>query len=298
MQRILVTGGTGFIGKHVVPLLLKEKYRVVLLARNPAKAKKLFPKAVIVKGSLLDSAALDKAMKGCAAVVHLAGLVDYWDVDALYQTNVIGTRNVVEAAKRAGVRRIVYSSSITVHWPSTRPITEKHKTRPVSVYGLTKLLGESEVLNSGIPAVSLRIAAVYGIGSSWFDTILRTVGRGFPVINSENYNHLVHASDVAQAVSLALKRGKGPYIIAGDAPVRLREFMEALAHYMGKRPIYVPVWLARVLATAIGKRTLLEIGLANRVYNIGKAKRELGYRPMADLSGELLLMSREFKRKR
>ncbi|MBI4015747.1 MAG: NAD(P)-dependent oxidoreductase [Candidatus Aenigmarchaeota archaeon] len=298
MQRILVTGGTGFIGKSVVPLLLKEKYKIVLLARNPAKAKKLFPKAIIVKGSILDKKALEKAMKGCEGVVHMAGLVEFDNIDDVYETNVIGTRNVVDAAKKAKIKRIVYASSVSVHWPSARPITEKHKPRPYSFYGLTKLLGEEEVLRSGIPSVSLRIAAVYGVGSRWFDMILRSMAGGFPVINSGNYNHLVHASDVAHAVLLALKKGKGPYIIADEQPVRLREFMEALAAYMGKRPVYIPVWFARMMATAIGKRHLLEIGISNRVYNIGKAKRELGYRPRADLSGELLLMSRKFNRKR
>ncbi len=296
-MRVLVTGGTGFIGKSVVPVLLKEKHKVVLLARNPARAKRLFSKASIVKGSILDKAALEKAMRGCTAVVHLAGLVEFDKFEDVYEANVIGTRNVVDAARAAHVKRIVYASSVSVHWPSARPITEKHKPRPTSFYGLTKLLGEKEVLRSGIPTVSLRIAAVYGVGSKWFDMILRTVGKGFPVIDSPNYSHLVHASDVAQAVLLALKRGKGPYIIADEQPVRLKEFMEALAAYMGKRPIYVPVWLARMLATAIGKRHLLEIGISNRSYNIGKAKRELGFRPHADLSGELLLMSREFKRK-
>jgi len=116
-MRVLITGGTGFIGYHTARELLAHGHEVRLLVRDPAKAKRLFGRATppCVKGDIADTKAIRRALQGCDALVHSAAMVstDRNDADRVYRTNVEGTRNAIGQAVELGLARVIHVSSVT-----------------------------------------------------------------------------------------------------------------------------------------------------------------------------------------
>src|SRR3954453_12873109 len=110
MSRYLVTGATGFLGRHLTRALTAQGHEVLALARTKSEP---LEGAKYVQGDVLDAAAIETAAKGCAGVFHCAGKVsrDPRDAESMWQLHVIGTRNVMEASRRAGVKRVVIAST-------------------------------------------------------------------------------------------------------------------------------------------------------------------------------------------
>ncbi len=179
-RTVLVTGGCGFIGAHVARRYIAEGARVVVLdnysSPNPATVKG----ARVIKGDIKDAKLVDEAMAGADIVSHQAAVLDMFkgidDKVAELDVNVIGTINVLNAALKAGVKKLVYASSCGMYGQSEYlPQDEKHPKNPAWPYGITKYAGEMYcqlyTRLHGLPTVSLRYSEVYGPGE-WYGRVM------------------------------------------------------------------------------------------------------------------------------
>ena len=177
VKRALVTGGAGFIGSNIVKRLIKGGHLPVVLDDLSSGYKEnLLPEVKFIKGDVRDQGTVDKAMAGCSVVLHLAASVgnkrsiDDPLTDA--SINVIGTLNILEAARKHGIQRIVFSSSAGIFGElKTLPIAEDHPQDPDSPYGASKLAAEKMCLvyNKlyGMRNVCLRYFNVYGLNQRY-----------------------------------------------------------------------------------------------------------------------------------
>ena len=165
----LVTGGAGFIGSHLVDALASRGDKVRILDDlSTGRRENLRPDADIIQASVVDRAALDRAMKGVDAVFHLAAVVSVQqcldDPAGSNEVNVTGTVRVLQAAAAAGVRRVVFASSAAVYGDTpVQPKREDHAPDPLSPYAVAKLAGERlGATVPGVEFVALRFFNVYG----------------------------------------------------------------------------------------------------------------------------------------
>lgn len=286
---ILVTGGTGFLGREVVKQLVKKGHKVRLLTRDPKEAKKIFPRLEMAKGNITDRRSLGPALRGVDTVVHLAGLVSYSKPKAkLMRVNLEGTKNLLAHCQK--VKKFIFSGSVGVMGEIKGVADESYPTNPRTPYAESKLLAEKAVLESGIPALVFRIAPVYGIGSpSWLKN-LKLLEKGFPIPKTDNLTHVVHVSDVAQAFELGVKKGIGVFLIADSKPVKFTVFVGKLLKLLGKEPKRMSFWAVKLAAKAKGMGAYLGVLTMNRNYSIERAREKLGYRPRADFDKELKRM--------
>lgn len=249
--RSLVTGGAGFIGSNIVARLVTEGHEVAVLDNLTSGYRSNVadhPRVRFVEGDVRDEAAVREAIAGAEVVFHLAASVgnkrsiDHPIADA--ETNVIGTLRVLEAARRAGARKIVTSSSAGIFGElKTLPIREDHPVEPDSPYGASKLCGEKECLVYaklfGLEAVCLRYFNVYGPNQR-FDAYgnvipifvfqmlrgetLTVFGDGEQTRDFVNVRDVVQANLLAanaQGVSGAFNLGSGTRISINDLVRRL-----------------------------------------------------------------------------
>lgn len=216
---ILVTGGSGFIGTHLVRELCKSGHRV----RNMDIRRPKEDGGEYFKGDIRKPNDCAKACEGCESVIHLAAIADVAasieDPAGNFETNAIGTLNMIGAAAKAGSKRFVYASSAAAYGaPVSIPISENHQTAPISPYGVSKLAGEKYVLmypNIGkIETVALRFFNVYGTGQdpkspysgviTKFAWAIREGGKITIFGNGKQTRDFVHVSDIVRATRLAL----------------------------------------------------------------------------------------------
>jgi UDP-glucose 4-epimerase len=172
--RVLVTGGAGFIGSHVVDALLAGGSAVTVLddlSTGRAENLPAHERLRVVVGDAADAAAVEAAIDGCSTVVHLAAVASVQrsveDPVGTHRANYVATLQVTEAARARGVRRIVYASSAAVYGDAqTPPVTERGATSPQSPYAIDKLMGEAYLAFCGrafgLSGVALRFFNVYG----------------------------------------------------------------------------------------------------------------------------------------
>jgi UDP-glucose 4-epimerase len=227
-QRVLVTGGSGFIGRHVVATLtaLGASVRVVDLQPHPD------PEVEIVLGDIADAATIAEAYDGGVDyVVHLAAvtsvLKSIQQPELTYQTNIAGTHRVLEGARAAGVRAFVLASTNAVTGPMDDPkITERARLRPLTPYGASKAAGEmmmsAYTAVYGVRCTAIRLTNVYGLGMQAKDSIIARLmrairlGNGFEVYGDGlQVRDYVNVTDVVGAATLALsdERWSGPVVI-------------------------------------------------------------------------------------
>ena len=229
-SRILVIGGAGFVGSHIVDQLLEEPVREVVVldnfvrgTRENLSAAAADERVRIVEGSLLDTDLLAELMAGTDYVFHLAALWLYECVHeprSAVEVNIVGTFNVMEAAQAAGVKKVVYSSSASVYGDALEtPMTEEHPFNNRTTYGATKIAGEQlfRAFNEqhGLDYVGLRYMNVYGPRMDYKGTYVSVIMKVLDKIEageapqifgdgSQAYD-FVHVGDVARANILALK---------------------------------------------------------------------------------------------
>jgi len=312
---ILVTGGTGLIGSHLVERLLAEGRQVRVLARPTSQRGELAELPVPpewVNGDLLDASSLQAAMRGVEQVYHLAAVMRDWGSwELFYQANVTGTENVCAAALAAGVRRLVHTSSIAATGledyaglkDESFPYVDPYQ-KGQHPYCATKSLGEQVVKRyhdeRGLPAVILRPTYAYGprehnVGPYIVARVLRRGLRLLPG-DGRNLHHWVYVGDVVRALILAGQPGVPtgrPYLIGGP-PTTAREGWQALTEAMGCGPIvYAPKsvgWLVAVALEGLNwvtssrsspllSRFRLAVLTNNNGWDTGRAERELGFTP-------------------
>ncbi len=211
-MKVFVTGGTGFVGSHLVERLLKDGNEVHCLARNPDKVERVFRKRRphIVEGDLSNLDALMKGMTGMDVVYHVAGLTAARNRAEFHQVNAEATRNVVETARRAAqnLSRLVYVSSLAAVGPAPRGtrLPDDATPKPVTAYGDSKLQGEEVVRKSGLPWTVLRPPAVYGPGDRELFKVFKLLKLGLAPLFGDGLQELslVHVEDLAGALVAAL----------------------------------------------------------------------------------------------
>jgi dihydroflavonol-4-reductase len=261
-----VTGATGFIGSHLVDLLVARGARVSCLVRQPSKAR--LPAGVrLVAGSLADEAALRAAAEKADAVFHLAGRVGAWRPSTLDEVNRAGTARVLEAVARvAPSAHFVHLSSLSAAGPSQRgtPRVESDPDAPVSAYGRSKLSGEGAVKAGPVRYTILRPPAVYGPRDRAFLPLFRLARHGIAPIagDPDQELSLVEVHDLVRAIACVVTpRCAGLTLYASHpAIVTAAGFAtlvhEALARHGAARPrhrlVTVPLPLAAVSLAATG----------------------------------------------
>ncbi len=171
-MKVLITGGAGFIGSHICRLLLDEGHQVLVFDNLSQGYQKLIDKrASFVKGDLSDQKLLEKSLKGCDGVIHMAALVlvnESVEKPLLYaQNNILGTISLLEAMKNSGVRKIIFSSSCVVYGnPKSLPVKEDDPIMAFNPYGATKVASENFISSyrelHGFDATLLRYFNPYG----------------------------------------------------------------------------------------------------------------------------------------
>jgi len=304
--RALVTGATGFVGSAVARRLLREGHSVRVLARAGSSRSNLQGLDVeVVEGDLTRPDSLLPACEGCDALFHVAADYRLWapDPSELYRANVDGTRAILDAARRAGVKRIVYTSSVaTLGIPKDG--TPGSETTPVTVddmighYKRSKFLAEEvarQFAAEGTPVVIVNPSTPIGphdIKPTPTGRIVRDAMAGRLPAYVDTGLNIVHVEDVAEGHWLAHERGVvGERYILGGFNMSLRDVLTEIADIAGRSPPKVrlphaavmPVaYVAQAWARVTGMQpiaTVEEVRMSKKrmFFTIDKAKRELGY---------------------
>ena len=306
--RVLVTGSRGFIGARVSTALRLHHLPILLMSRtNPSGDG-------VVKGDLLEPDSLHRLCEGVEAVIHCAGHVHEFDSRGAYatlrhyETNVIGTRNLVEAAGSAGVRRFVFLSSVkAMGAPGGKCVNESWPALPTTAYGRSKREAERIVLDAGerygMEVTNLRLAMVYGRGGRGnLERMARAVRAGWfpPLPETGGKRSLVHVTDVVDVIVRVLfdraSRGK-TYIVADSQAYSGAEIYDLMCRLAGRSPPAhrIPSALLRlagvagdVLGRVLGQPFALRSEVIERVlgpecYSAEAIRLDLGWQAQVSL---------------
>ena len=303
-MQALVTGASGFIGSHLVELLIKHGYTVRCLLRTTSSTAWLKGLDVdIVYGDIFDSAALRAAVQGVDYVYHSAGLTKARKKEEYFHANTDGTRMMLEAATTVnpGLKRFVFVSSQTAAGPSptATPITEDAPCHPITTYGRSKRAAEGIVLGAQakIPVTIVRPPAVYGPRDKDIFEFFRTMRNGLqPVVGfREKFVSLVHVSDLVRGILLAGESTASVgqvYFISSTTVYGWQQIGRITREALGRRAVTVniPAWgvytisaFAEFFSLFGSKPALINFEKAkDMVQNYwtcdsGKAKRDFGY---------------------
>jgi NADH dehydrogenase len=245
--KILVTGGTGFVGTHLVNALCRRGHSVAVLARHPDGARNRFNRPVErVRGDVLNVPSLVAALRERDAVIHLVGIIHEQGAQTFDRMHRLAPENVVQAASEAGVRRLLHMSAMGASDDAP------------SEYARTKAAGERAVVESGLDWTIFRPSIVFGPGDGFVSLLAPIVRKNplfIPVIGrGETRFQPVSVYDVARVFGDALEKpetvGK-TFEIGGPDVLTLNEIYREIATVVGKRRkplLHLPLWWGRLLA--------------------------------------------------
>ncbi len=309
-MRILITGASGFVGAAVLRKLIEHGHEARVLVRTGSSRANLegLPVKVVV-GDLRDRQSLEHAVRTCEALYHVAADYRLWakDPQELYHTNVTGTRNIVLAAVDAGVRRIVYTSSVATLGLHLDGVPADEET-PVSLdhmighYKRSKFLAEQEITRlvseQGLPVVIVNPSTPIGprdVKPTPTGRIISDAATGRMPAYVDTGLNVVHVDDVAEGHLLAFERGRiGERYILGGHNMTLRQILECVASITGGKPprIRLPqglilpfayiseAWAKVSQAHTPPRLTVAGVRMSKKkmFFTSGKAERELAYR--------------------
>lgn len=251
---ILVTGGTGFVGRRLIGRLAASGERVRALVRRTSDVSVFANGPVeLAYGDVTDRPSVHEAMRGCTHVYHLAKPSDWLTPDTAlhHRVNVDGTRNVMEEALAAGVEKVVYTGSyLTLFQEGGLGVNANHRGNWIGAYNQSKRLGEQEALSMngrGLPVVSVLPTAIYGPGdTSDAGRILVLYLRRRLLAQLEIRANMVYVDDVVDGHIAAMQRGRPGkrYVLGGDNSSSC-QIVEMLAEMEGRRyiPPRLPFWI-------------------------------------------------------
>jgi dihydroflavonol-4-reductase len=303
-MRVFVTGSTGFVGANLVRLLLEQGYQVKVLVRSSSCLDNIWSQNVeVIQGDLNDPN-LSQHLSGCQVLFHVAAHYSLWQADSklLYRNNVLGTRNVLNAARQAGIERTVYTSSVAAIGVGENGIAvdETHQSpveKLVGDYKKSKYYAEQEAVeavNQGQDIVivnpSTPIGALDIKPTPTGEIIVRFLRRKMPFYVDTGLN-LIDVKDVAWGHLLALEKGRtGDRYILGNQNLTFKQLLAKLARITGlpapKRTIpywipYAAAWFDEKILTSLGKQPAIALdgvrmSRQKMFYDATKAITELG----------------------
>jgi len=291
-MKVLIIGGAGFIGSHVVDLLIKEGIEVrVFDSLISGKRERIPTGAQFIQGDIRDRDALASAMQDVTHIVHLAALVSVAESMtnplATHEVNVTGMENVLDAMRTLGIKRIVYASSAAVYGDEpSLPKRESSSLQPQSPYALSKVLNEVQAgmyeRAFGLSAVGLRFFNVYGPGQTgdhpyasviprWIEAI--RAGRPITVYGDGSQTRdFVHVRDVAGAIYQALMKDiSGVFNVASGKETSLKQLQQII---MDNYPD----------TFGVNHEPSREGDILRSVADIGAARAALGFAPSVEFT--------------
>jgi len=309
-KKALITGANGFIGSHLAEELVRRGWEVSCLVRRPHGLGWIESLEVrLLRGDCRDKPTLGPAVEGVDCVFHLAGVINSLKWEEYYESNVAGTRNLLEACseRNPGLKKFIHVSSISAAGPSEkgRALTEADPERPVSDYGRSKLAAEEAVREYGgrFPCVIIRPPNIIGPRQRELQGAIRLIKKRIkPVVGTgEPQTSLCYVRDVVEALILAAERPEADgrtYFLADPKPYAWSDITDAVQEALGIRRIVLKVpyriqWLAAAASEAAArltgrkpKLTRTSILAARKyywIYDGSRIKRELGFEPRTGL---------------
>jgi nucleoside-diphosphate-sugar epimerase len=309
-MNVFITGATGFIGRNLMLKLVASGIEIHALFRDESKIRGIrHEKIKWFRGDLADRNSIEMAMKDCQQAYHLGAFANLLigKPDSLYEQNVQGTVNVLESARKAGLNRVVFTSTAGVLGPSgEKPLDEKapYPEHLFTHYIRSKILAEKKVkeyVESGMDIVIVNPTRVYGPGilsKSNAASILDLYMRGkwhIKLGNGKGMGNYVYVDDVTSGIILAMEKGKkGERYVLGGENVSFNEWVALVNRITGKKrvlvaiPVFIMVWIAHILrfiAKLGGKAPPFTPDEVRRygidwLVSCDKAKSELGYDPL------------------
>lgn len=316
-----VTGGTGFIGSHLVESLIEHSSyeEIKCLVRSDEKWLKNKPFTKI-KGDLHSIRTIESALEDVDTIFHIAAIVKARTQKELDFANVEATENLVRLAKKSNVKKIVLLSSLAAAGPSShRPLTEKDPMKPISMYGKSKKRMEKMVhklVGEDLSVTILRPPAVYGPREDQIYTLFKMMNYGVaPIVGNgeEPKLSIVYVKDLVQAILKAseqLEPGISTYFVCGDRITNWNEIRDIVTTVLGKKNYAIhlkPNWVKKIAgavettASFFGTYPVINKEKANEMVlewtcSSNKAETELNYSPKYSLEEGISRTLRWYKK--
>lgn len=272
MTNILVTGGTGFIGSHLLPVLYKQNLQITLAIRHHLSNEFNLPYKIVEVGEIDENTDWTKALKEVDTVIHLAARAHQLNDRAInpeaefLRTNCEGTRTLVKAAIASGVKNFIFISSIgAMTTLSEDIITDEYPCRPDSPYGRSKLQAEEGLIelcqNSPMTWTILRPTLVYGAGNPGnMERLMKLIKTGFPLPlgSINNRKSFVYVGNLVDAIITCINHPNAKnqtFIVSDGEDLSTSELSRRLGKALGKSPLLLPVppELLRLTTKLLGK---------------------------------------------
>lgn len=320
-MNVFVTGGTGFIGSHVVDSLIDndQANKVKCLVRNEEKwlEGKSYQK---IDGDLHSIQTIEKALEDVDVIIHLAAIVKAPTQKEFDHSNVDATEHLVRLANRSGVKKMVVLSSLSASGPSNgTPLTEKDPMKPISMYGKSKKKMEEMIHKVADPDLSLTILrppAVYGPRENQIFTLFKMMSFGVaPLIGDGDKPEfsIIYVKDLVQAIYKAMiqkEKGVHTYFVSGIETTNLKKVNNIVQTVLGKKSISIhvkPKWVKKIAglvettSTFFGSYPVVNREKADEIVlewicDHQKAKKELNYQPQYSLEEGISRTLRWYKK--
>jgi 2-alkyl-3-oxoalkanoate reductase len=309
--RVLVTGGSGFLGSHVVQQLVRSGHEVVALVRSTSKRDFLstLPNVSFVTGAVEEKDSLRKAVDGVDAIVHAAGLVKALTPLDFEVINVEGTQNLLDTAKKhaSGLKRFVFVSSLAAIGPSEdgRPVSPDQTPHPVTHYGRSKLRAERAVMamKDALPVTVIRPPMIYGPRDKESFAFFQAINfRVLPMVgDGKNTMSVVYGADAAsaciKAIFAGVPSGKAYFVDDGNVYV-WRDMLETIETALKRRALLrfsIPSPILRAVASVseeyarytkqpmmLTRDKLNELLASHWVCDSSSTRSDLGWTPEVD----------------
>lgn len=309
-DKVLVTGATGFTGSHLCRRLIEEGYQVRAFIRSQRNMNDLIGKGIeIVTGDLRNYSDVKKAVDEVDIVYHIAAAYRQEGIAPreFSDTNVLGTKHMVDASISSGVKRFIHCSTVGVHGDiKNPPASEDAPFSTGDLYQETKLEAEKlickKIEEGKIQGVVFRPSGIYGPGDMRFLKLFRAIARGrFVMIGKGNvYYHMTYIDDLVDGILLCGTRQEALgniFILAGPTYTTLDEMVKTIADvsavslpnwHLPVKPVYWAGWLCEIMCKPLGLepplyRRRVDFFTKSRAFSINKASQILGYQPKINL---------------